>query len=321
MTSAQRINQYLRKYGSPLAGYGNAFVRAGRRYGIDPALLVAISGAESSFGKILSGSHNAWGWGPGISFPSWQAGIQAIAKGLRQGYLGQGLTTIEQIGQKWAPGGAANDPTNLNANWAGNVKHFYSELTGGTAPTMASGGAVSPSDGLGGASAAPDLSSAVMASLSDIGSGHFDAAKSLSDLVGAVKTAGAPAAGTTPAAGGDITSAPAGTGITYAGQRLTHQTDGLPGYPAIDLFAPAGTPFDAPENGRVVRLSGRGGVSGNVFGYSVYFQGDSGKTYFITHLAPGGRPRPGTRVRRGQPLGRVSRWTSGSSHAHVGIHG
>src|SRR5215831_3769215 len=45
--SAQAINTYLRNQGSPLAGQGQAFVGAGRRHGVDPALLVAISGAES----------------------------------------------------------------------------------------------------------------------------------------------------------------------------------------------------------------------------------------------------------------------------------
>jgi len=317
--TGQQINAYLRKYGSPLAGYGNAFVRAGRRYGVDPALLVAIAGAESSFGKINSGSHNAWGWGPGINFGSWQQGIQTIARGLKQNYLGQGLRTIEQIGSKWAPSHAANDPSGLNSNWAGNVEQFYSELTGSKAPMMGPGGSVSPSVTTGGVSAAPDTTSAVMTSLADIGSGHFNAQKSLENLVGAVS--GGPGSSRSSPAGGTSEPGLSGKGgITYSGQKLTHQTDGLPGYPAVDIFAPAGTPFRAPENGRVVRWSGRGGTSGNVFGYTVYFQGDSGKMYFITHLEKG-RAAVGAHVGKGGVLGRVSPWKSGSSHAHVGIHG
>jgi murein DD-endopeptidase MepM/ murein hydrolase activator NlpD len=111
-----------------------------------------------------------------------------------------------------------------------------------------------------------------------------------------------------------------GRGITYSGEKLTHNTDGLEGYPAIDQFAKPGTPFEAPENGRVVRHSGHGGTSGQVYGYSVYFKGDSGKEYFITHLAPQ-RARLNSRLRKGQVIGRVSPWSGGAPHAHVGING
>lgn len=107
-----------------------------------------------------------------------------------------------------------------------------------------------------------------------------------------------------------------GPGFTYKGQKLTHDTDGLEGYPAVDLFAPAGTPFLAPEDGRVVRLSGKGGTSGNVYGWSVYFVGKSGRKYFITHL---NKQRARGRVKAGQPIGTVSAWESGDEHAHVGI--
>jgi len=112
---------------------------------------------------------------------------------------------------------------------------------------------------------------------------------------------------------------PHGRGITYSGQAFTHDTDGLPGYPAVDLFAKPGTPFLAPEDGRIVRISGHPGTtSGNVFGQSIYFQGRSGRTYFITHL---GTVAPRGSYRKGRPIGTVSRWTSGSPHAHVGVRG
>lgn len=131
MTPAQRIDQYLKKQGSPLAGYGSVFVREGRRNGFDPLLLVAIAGAESSFGKKLNGAHNPFGWGPGTDFGSFEDAISRVSAGLRKGYFAEGRKTIAAIGAKWAPAGAANDPTNLNANWAGNVSDFYRQLGGG----------------------------------------------------------------------------------------------------------------------------------------------------------------------------------------------
>jgi murein DD-endopeptidase MepM/ murein hydrolase activator NlpD len=107
-------------------------------------------------------------------------------------------------------------------------------------------------------------------------------------------------------------------GVTYSGQKTTHDTDGLPGYPAIDLFAKPGTPFLAPENGRIVRLSGRGGTSGQVYGYSIYFQGVSGRRYFITHLNKARAPLGSYKA--GQVIGTISAWSGGATHAHVGMN-
>jgi Transglycosylase SLT domain len=117
---------------------------------------------------------------------------------------------------------------------------------------------------------------------------------------------------------GRVGSLPGGKGITYSGQKFTHPTSGLGGYPAVDLFAKPGTPFTAPEAGTVYRHSGRGGTSGGIYGRSIYFKGQSGKDYFITHL---GQIAPKGRYRRGQTLGTVSPWKSGAPHAHVGVRG
>lgn len=113
-------------------------MQAGRRNKLDPLLLVAITGAESQFGKqVKAGTHNPFGWGPHIPFKSWAASIDAVARGLRRGYLDEGRKSIRAIGEKWAPRGASNDPTDLNANWAGNVTKFYRELGGSGIPGAA----------------------------------------------------------------------------------------------------------------------------------------------------------------------------------------
>lgn len=111
-------------------------------------------------------------------------------------------------------------------------------------------------------------------------------------------------------------------GVTYDGQKTTHQTAGLKGYPAVDIFAKPGTPFLAPEAGRVIRISGhdpRAGSHGaaGVFGWSIYFQGKSGTIYFITHL--------GTHVnmgsyRGGAVLGTVGDFPGRPDHVHVGVN-
>jgi hypothetical protein len=109
-------------------------------------------------------------------------------------------------------------------------------------------------------------------------------------------------------------------GFTYRGEKTNHQTDGLPGYPAIDLFHDPGTPFLAPERGRIVRISGHPGThSGNVYGESIYFKGVSGRTYFVTHLQ---NVSPIGSYQAGAKLGEVTLWSTNprSSHAHVGIN-
>lgn len=127
---AGELRAYLRSKGSPLADQVDHLVDSGRRWNVDPRLLVAISGGESSFGRRNFQPYNAWGWMSGDSYGSWAASIDAVAKGLRTYYLDKGLTSLVAIQRKYAPLGAGNDPTNLNSNWLRNISRYYSELGG-----------------------------------------------------------------------------------------------------------------------------------------------------------------------------------------------
>jgi len=128
------LDEWMRRKnpGSPLIGMGDVFVREGQANGIDPRALVAIARAESSLGSDpgARARHNAFGWGPHIGFASWEENIATVARGLRSGYLDEGLVTLAQIQGKYAPDGAANDPTNLNSNWLRNTTLLYAELGG-----------------------------------------------------------------------------------------------------------------------------------------------------------------------------------------------
>ncbi len=128
-----QLDNYLAGKGSPLAGHGAVFVYQSTAVGLDPRLLVAISGAETSFGTYGPSQtiHNPFGMGPGIVYPSWDDGIAAAARNLGgRLYKGSDLVTISQIQRRWAPNGAGNDPTNLNSNWNRNVSRYYAELGG-----------------------------------------------------------------------------------------------------------------------------------------------------------------------------------------------
>lgn len=186
---ATELDAYLSSRGSPLAGYGQTFVRAGRRYRLDPRLLVAIAGAETSFGTTGNAAkiNNPFGWGPHIPFASWDEGINTVARGLRKGYLSQGLNTIQQIGGKWAPQGASNDPTNLNSNWAKNVSRFYAELGGKGISRAATRGArpvpVPPSAaGTAGSGGVDPRRQLALSTLSSIAAGQYDPVQALAQV-------------------------------------------------------------------------------------------------------------------------------------------
>jgi len=127
--SVAEIDSYLSGKSSPLASHGQVFADKGRQYDVDPRLVVAIAGAESTFGtngQCALERNNAWGWGGGWpscwQFDSWDEGIDTVTEGLRRLYLDGGLDgvirdTIPLIGEKYC---GPNCP-----NWVNNVTLFY----------------------------------------------------------------------------------------------------------------------------------------------------------------------------------------------------
>ncbi|MEI2285031.1 glucosaminidase domain-containing protein [Paenibacillus polysaccharolyticus] len=111
------------------------FESAGKKYGIDPALLAAIAMHETGNGtsKAVKNKNNVGGMmGKNglMTFGSIEEGIDKMASNLKRLYFDQGLTTIPQIQKKYAPVGASNDPTGLNNNWVSGVTRFYQSLGG-----------------------------------------------------------------------------------------------------------------------------------------------------------------------------------------------
>ncbi|HSE56791.1 MAG TPA: hypothetical protein VLB02_01765 [Candidatus Paceibacterota bacterium] len=81
---AKKIDTYFAKFNLPIAGYGNAMVLAGEKYGIDPYLIAGLAMRESTGCKfIIPHTHNCFGWGGGkIKFDSFDEAIEVIAKNL-----------------------------------------------------------------------------------------------------------------------------------------------------------------------------------------------------------------------------------------------
>lgn len=109
----------------------------------------------------------------------------------------------------------------------------------------------------------------------------------------------------------------------------THQTGGLPGFPAIDVFAPGGTPVCSPVTGKVVKLSGHAPTPtvapGGPYGWSIYLAGREG-VYFLTHFASRAAiVKLGACVGRGEVIGKVANYAKAThgvtpSHIHEGFH-
>lgn len=131
--SAGTLDDYLASKGSPMAGSGADILEAGVEFRIDPRFIVAVAGAESYFGITTCARFNGWGWGcPSrpLSFESWGHGARTVAKGLRENYVDDGLTSVGEIHLRYAPPDAANDPNDLNYAWADNVARFLVEQGG-----------------------------------------------------------------------------------------------------------------------------------------------------------------------------------------------
>jgi hypothetical protein len=146
---AAQIDAFLALHDSPMTGAGQAFVAAGQANGVDPAFLVAIAGAESSFGQYLysQGSDqctfNAFNWFYGPTWPesdfaSWDEAIARVAAGLGGDlYYGAGLYSVSAIAPRYCPDGTDN--------WIRNVSAFMSALGGDPADTRLPGGPATPS--------------------------------------------------------------------------------------------------------------------------------------------------------------------------------
>ena len=181
---AARIDGYLASKFSPLTGLGAVFVTESQAVGLDPRFLVAISGSETSFGTYgpSQGIHNPFGMGPGINYASWADGIRGAAQNLGGPlYLGDGRVTIVAIRDRWAPAGAANDPTGLNSNWVRNVSTYLTELGADPAASVFPGHAA-PTAVAGGGAFAPVVYAPVVAEIGRSGKGPSAAESALAML-------------------------------------------------------------------------------------------------------------------------------------------
>jgi len=118
-SQARAIDIYLTEQDSPMVGYGRAFISAGKIFNVDPFLVVAIAGKESSWGKHCFLPYNAWGWGE-VSFTDRENAIFNYTRMFSEEYTSKGPTDINMIAPIYCPPNYAA--------WARDVTALYGEI-------------------------------------------------------------------------------------------------------------------------------------------------------------------------------------------------
>ena len=80
---------------------------------------------NNNFGGIYNGREEKF-----YSYESNEKGLQAFVNLLKNNYFGKGLNTIEEIGAKYCPVCAENDPKGVNVHWVPKVTQYYNNYLG-----------------------------------------------------------------------------------------------------------------------------------------------------------------------------------------------
>ena len=143
--SPEELRPYLKNH---FKNTEHFFYNAAIQNGVDVVLLVAIAQHETGYGRshAVKAYNNPGGLmsrGSLMRFATLEEGIHAMAKNLYKNYISQGLTTIPQIGKKYAPIGENNDPNNINIYWVPTVTKIANEMGGISGNCAKTGGIIS----------------------------------------------------------------------------------------------------------------------------------------------------------------------------------
>lgn len=121
----QNLQNFFRRYNSPLYDYAQFIVQTADKYKFDYRLYPAIAMQESEgCKKIPTASYNCTGlgiygdqvWG----FKSFEENIEATSQVLKKNYIDNGLITPEDVMRKYTPGSSGS--------WADAVIYFFKAL-------------------------------------------------------------------------------------------------------------------------------------------------------------------------------------------------
>lgn len=123
------IENYLKRYNSPLLPYKDKILQSGVRYQVKPELIVAIAQQESNLGKkSLENCFNAWGWGIHAKgtkcYSNWEEAIESVTKGIANDYCAKNYCDDPCLMmKKYTP--------RSNGSWCFGVKQFLKEMESG----------------------------------------------------------------------------------------------------------------------------------------------------------------------------------------------
>ncbi len=123
------IENYLKRYHSPLFPFAQNIVEAAQNAGVDPKLIVAIAQQESNLGKTSpENCFNAWGWGIHAKgtkcYNSWPEAIVSVTNGIAQDYCAKGYCDDPCVMMsKYTP--------RSNGSWCAGINHFLSDMISG----------------------------------------------------------------------------------------------------------------------------------------------------------------------------------------------
>lgn len=119
--------------------YGDDIIEIAEEKGIDPVLFGAIALHETAYGTssgVVDKNNPGGLMDPATNMQSLQQfatlreGLEAMAVTLYNRIIEDGLVTIEQLGEIYAPVGAENDPNNLNQHWIPTMEKLTKNLGG-----------------------------------------------------------------------------------------------------------------------------------------------------------------------------------------------
>lgn len=118
--TVERVRTFLLRRGSPIAPYATSIVASGVADRVDPRVVVAIAGVESSFGIYRRG-FNAWGWDVGhVRFHSWDDAIRRFTFALSMRYPGMRFGAF-------AAGASVYDPPDPGS-WTAHCTSYFRSM-------------------------------------------------------------------------------------------------------------------------------------------------------------------------------------------------
>jgi hypothetical protein len=121
------LDQFFKRYKSPLYGYGEKIVEEADSNDIDWRLVAGIGFQESNLcARIPKDSNNCWGWAvytgkqSGKNFRNFDHAIEVISSDLATKYYMKGLDTVEKIMSKYTP--------SSRGSWAEGVNYAFNVI-------------------------------------------------------------------------------------------------------------------------------------------------------------------------------------------------